>query len=1121
MGPSNGPAALHGDEALRGRWEGELSALIRALRAPCDKFGDWIMARGHPLRWFGAGVLMALVGLTTIRALDGLLREMHAAGDVAAGLGSGLLGWPDNIAAVVQGWRNFADADLLGRYLSAPALVWTSLAVDTLLFVPGYLLAGSVLLLQGARWNGDWRAAIRPGWRVATQITDEPVSDPVKRQARRDAKIYSARLRRAFCALVALAVVDCIENVMSAIVVGQFWPARGMLVDPSGWATALAVVLVLVTAAKWVLAIWVIGELLLLGGRYLAPRLRPAGATLRVLRAQLTVAVILLLVLRLPMQVPDAILRLSPGSYLWVVFLAALLAIVQWSISRHLTQRATDVHSRDRQPGNRPAPQAAWVLGFGLCVLAMLVIGAQVWWADAKAGDLAREVLSGPGAALALLGLLALATWLTRSWWKEPEAAADTPDQLLAVGPLPRLLGVAVPVLVGLAVTHHAVGSVAFRRHWAELWRLGGGLLLVLIGVGLYFGFEVLEEKLEQRPQPGGWGKGRYLSIVRFFTFVGVVAGITLTLWVYTLPVLVGAIGIVLLFLVVASGVTGMLVAAAEWASTRYYLPSALRVVRLRRAPVFGALLVWVVAAAQFDSGAHWEVRRLASADRAAAPTRISLEDAWSDWLRTQQAAAKTTTTATPDSSGGPAAQDATRPAVPLVIVSASGGGIRAATWTALAMRCLFEGQPATYNGTPTGCAGPTASGRPPPTSSVLLASGISGSSVGLAEFVAHLTTEAARARPDEDWVTSHLKADFVSSQLAWQLLVETPRALLHFRAPDRAEVLERSWERSWDAAGSGDEDDNPMARGLLATQLAADRRGQAPLLLLNGDSVHDGCWLVASALDEGLWAESNPKTLAVERPSDCHNLDPYTSNRRMHTRGQSTVFLEPKGWLPGTLDVADFLCAREDLRLSTAALLSARFPGVSPAGRLSACGDPRQASPPRTKFVLDGGVIESSASEVALAAWNRLRPLVDEHNAGGSGPCVVPFFLQLDNGYLSSTAEVERRPPNQLQAPLLAAAGAGGGSRAERARQAAALAFSGAQVGTMQAHGPNGRPLEARYERLVPLGHPGPQASLGWALSSQTQADLEEQLYVENDDGIARIRQWLTSPLTCGTPSP
>jgi hypothetical protein len=123
---------------------------------------------------------------------------------------------------------------------------------------------------------------------------------------------------------------------------------------------------------------------------------------------------------------------------------------------------------------------------------------------------------------------------------------------------------------------------------------------------------------------------------------------------------------------------------------------------------------------------------------------------------------------------------------------------------------------------------------------------------------------------------------------------------------------------------------------------------------------------------------------------------------------------------------------------------------------------------------------------------------------------------VQLDNDYLVSSSETSPRPPNQLRAPLQAQSAAGTGSRAQRIRQATALAFTGASIGPLEINRPDGEPLVNRYERLVPLGHPGPQASLGWALSTQTQKDLESQLHRENKAGVDMIRGWLTDKLIC-----
>jgi hypothetical protein len=1080
---------------------------VTSLLARCVLVGRKLANSRIALWILGAAVLLVLTALTGISAVDSLLGSMHASGDVSAGLQSGLFRSPDDIAAVVQGWSNFADADTSGQYWSALALGLVSLLLDTLVLVPGYLLAGTILLLRGAQWNAGLRATLPQAARRAQQLTrsDDPHPPALnpQQQAGLDAAMFMRRLHWAYLALIMLAVVDVVENLLSAGVLLGFWPStRGLPVAPPGWATASSRALFGVTVLKWLLALWVVTELVLLAVRYLNARWTPAIATLRLLRAQIVIVAFLLLVLQLPVQVPDAVLRLEVGHFVGVAVVAVGLATLQWAICRHLLVRAADDKSRDHNP-TQPAPRWWWYAGFGVCLLLVALVAVQVAAADAHPGDLVREVASGPGVLLGLLVVVAAGTWLSRDR-PQRRLVGDDPDPVLGRRALPRLLGVGVLVAVGLAIVRYSITALAYRNNAAEWPRLAGGVGLVLLALGVAIVFWWLDGRLAtQEGATSSWWRGPHLGVAAVFLLITVVWAAAMVRFWATWPVYVGAIGVVLVFLAAVSAVAAVLVGASEWASTRYKPPSLFRAIGLRRWPVFTLLLIWFVAGARFDSGVHWEVRRLE--DVPAPQARLTLAQAWQGWREVH--------------AGSTVSPGADRPAVPLVVVAAAGGGIRAATWTALAMRCLFEGQPAVRNGTATACA--VGSPTPPPSGNILLASGISGSSLGLAAFSAHLNASNDTAA---DWV-DRLKGDYVSSQLAWQLLVETPRSLLHFRTQDRAEVLERSWEHGWDgvqASGGG----NPLAQGLLATQLAADRARRVPLLLLNGDSVYDGCWLLSSALDEGLRSypdPADPTTKALERPVDCHNLDPYTANRRLRDRpNQPPLRFLPAGSLPGVVDVADFLCstkdgrASQDLRLSTAALLSARFPEVSPAGRLQFCDTRRDGSPPRNKFVLDGGIIEGSASEAALAAWEQLRPLIEAHNAAANTPCVVPFFVQLDNDYLVSSSETSPRPPNQLQAPLQAQSAAGTGSRAQRIRQATALAFTSPTIGSVQVKGPDGTPLSNRYERLVPLGHPGPQASLGWALSTQTQTDLENQLHQENRNGVETIRQWLTAKLTC-----
>ena len=169
---------------------------------------------------------------------------------------------------------------------------------------------------------------------------------------------------------------------------------------------------------------------------------------------------------------------------------------------------------------------------------------------------------------------------------------------------------------------------------------------------------------------------------------------------------------------------------------------------------------------------------------------------------------------------------------------------------------------------------------------------------------------------------------------------------------------------------------------------------------------------------------------------------------------------------MAGGVDIADVLCESQDLPLSTAALLSARFPLVSPAGRIEVCGTTE------TIEVVDGGYVENSGAGSIV----ELMPTVlDDLSRNDDLACIVPVYLQIDNGYVS----VARRPisgrTTQLIAPLSAVTGVRAAN--ESAAQQEALE------------------LFDEVSRVEPIAHPGVQAPLGWVLSDAAQRDLEDQL--------------------------
>jgi hypothetical protein len=373
--------------------------------------------------------------------------------------------------------------------------------------------------------------------------------------------------------------------------------------------------------------------------------------------------------------------------------------------------------------------------------------------------------------------------------------------------------------------------------------------------------------------------------------------------------------------------------------------------------------------------------------------------------------------------------------------------------------------------------------------------SGVSGGSLGLATYAAHLTEQGARQDPDllasgmssdsSHWVRERLGADNLAPSLGWMLFVEAPWSLLRFKADkDRARVLEEAWERaSASDAGPG------LRQDLFALndhQAPAEHR--VPLLLFNGTSVESGCRFDVSVLDANGRDRGDPAARCLSQA----NLE------------------RPAGaTLSATNDLVDFLCEGEDVWLSKAALLSARFPVISPSGHLEQCG-PVQVSndpaplgglaatrhPPET-FVVDGGYLDGSAAATAVELWDALAPMVMAYNDAPNPAYIAPFFIQIDNGYgqPAGPGAVPAKP--QALVPLLATKAAIDGRKA-MARQAAQLSFSQPfRVRQLDLEA-QGHPV-CRYANFALRAHPGAQAPLGWTLSSESFDDLVAQFEQAN----------------------
>lgn len=291
-----------------------------------------------------------------------------------------------------------------------------------------------------------------------------------------------------------------------------------------------------------------------------------------------------------------------------------------------------------------------------------------------------------------------------------------------------------------------------------------------------------------------------------------------------------------------------VLLAAAAWIASA----SALDFIGMRlQVPVFsGLLLVAVVFSVWNDNHA---VRTLADKQPDA---RADVRDRLTAWLNHHSSELKR------------------GERVPLYVVNAEGGGIRAAYWTVTVLGEIQKRQPKFAD-------------------HLFSLSGVSGGSLGSAVFVGLLAQSRDESIDVKRKAQAILGEDFLSPVVASMLFPDLVQRFLPvgFASFDRAATLEQSWERAWTK--------HVPARSRMSEPL--DRLWEkpdawTPNLLLNATWVETGKRLITS----------NLRVAAAKGAEDFVDVE------------DANAFFHPRS-----------------LSLATAAHLSARFTYVSPAGTL------------------------------------------------------------------------------------------------------------------------------------------------------------------------------------------
>jgi hypothetical protein len=216
----------------------------------------------------------------------------------------------------------------------------------------------------------------------------------------------------------------------------------------------------------------------------------------------------------------------------------------------------------------------------------------------------------------------------------------------------------------------------------------------------------------------------------------------------------------------------------------------------------------------------------------------------------------------------------------------------------------------------------------------------------------------------------------------------------------DRAALVERAWERHYDQVVRGEipgffaqlaqDLAAPTERrsglrdrfGFLSDKLAKLKGDWLPVLMLNGTSVGTGARVIASDLISTRATRGNDGNPAHGRFSIYPAAFDVFEMLAKPCPTKSVDGNSCDAAHNGTTDLPNAR-AGADIRLSTAAMLSARFPIISPAGILRASGDDKTGD-----RIVDGGYFENAGLTTAMDVARELRRLG-----------VVPVVLWVQNG--------------------------------------------------------------------------------------------------------------------------
>lgn len=317
----------------------------------------------------------------------------------------------------------------------------------------------------------------------------------------------------------------------------------------------------------------------------------------------------------------------------------------------------------------------------------------------------------------------------------------------------------------------------------------------------------------------------------------------------------------------------------------------------------------------------------------------------------------------------------------PLVIVTVSGGGIRASVWTVAVLRQLER---------ELGSAFPR---------HVRLITGASGGMVGGTYYAGTIDGDSvdgpARQAISLDEIVARMASDQLDSVVGQLVFADIPGALNPFpHESDRGKVLEATWKR---LAPNGERSSSPFDRR-IQSYAADELLGRRPSMVYTPMMVEDGRRLLISNLDLSFVAR-NLGGMLLEPESRKINHLAYFEDK-----SDREILLKDDVISLSAVEFFRIFPDAHDFRMSTAMRMSASFPWVSPAVSLP-------TSPPRR--VVDAAYYDNYGVNMA-AMW--LTELRDWLAARTSGVVVIQIRDHISQ-IARTNLDFDRESPEASQA--------------------------------------------------------------------------------------------------------